>query len=484
MPRIDRRTLLQGLSGLALGTWLDGCGGGGGGGGGASGPLVPQPRPSGSLTAIPLTISPTALGSVVPNFAGLSYEKSSMAVPRFTPDNTDLIGLFRRLGPSLLRLGAGSVDSMHWTPNGAGRTSGQVAPSDIDALAGFLAQTGWTILYGVNLATSTPAAAAAEVAYAVKALGSSLYGVEFGNECDEYPKHHFPPTWSLTDFVALWEQFRAAVLQAAPQVVLTGPGSAVNISGWTIPFGEKVTKAQIALLTQHYYRGDGRSPSSTEAELVSADHKLQQDLKTLAAGAASIGVPFRITETNSFFHGGAPGVSDSYGSSLWVIDHLFTIAAGGASGANLHGGGAGFSYSPIADNGGVVIEAKPEYYGVLLFTLAGQGSLLNTSVAANGLNVTAYTVKAADGTLSIVVVNKEVGRNLQLDIECGQMVNSVRILAMSGPALEATSGVKIQGAAVAANGDFTPGPAYTSQFSGSTVTCYVDALGAILLKVA
>jgi hypothetical protein len=55
---------------------------------------------------------------------------------------------------------------------------------------------------------------------------------------------------------------------------------------------------------------------------------------------------------------------------------------------------------------------------------------------------------------------------------------------MSGPALDATSGVKIQGAAVAIDGTFTPGPAYTAQISGSTVTCYLDALSAILLKAA
>jgi hypothetical protein len=217
---------------------------------------------------------------------------------------------------------------------------------------------------------------------------------------------------------------------------------------------------------------------------VGTDLKLQQDLKILAAGASAIGVPFRITETNSFYNGGAPGVSNSYASSLWVIDHLFSIAMGGASGANLHGGGSGHGYTPIADNSGVVIEARPEYYGVLLFTMAGQGSLIGTSVAAQGLNVTAYTVKSADGSLSIVAVNKEVSRNLQLNIECAQTVNSAGLLVMSGPALNATSGVRIQGAAVATDGGFTPGPTYTAQFSGSNVTCYLDALSAILLKVA
>jgi hypothetical protein len=484
MYTFARRTVIQGLSGLAIGSLLDACGGGNGGAGPPAA-ANPQPQPSGPLTQIPVTISGTAVGSLGADFAGLSYEKNSMALPRFTPDNADLIGLFKRLGPSLLRLGAASVDHTNWAPAGAGRTSGQVAPSDIDALAGFLQKAGWTILYGVNLATSTPAAAAAEVAYAMKALGNSLIGVEFGNECDEYRGHFFAANWKLGNFETLWEQFRTSVLLAAPSVALTGPGSAVDISNWTIPFGLKVTKAQISLLTQHYYRGNGQSPSSTDAELVSVDLKLQQRLKTLAAGASSIGVPFRITETNSFYNSGAPGVSNSYASSLWVIDHLFTIALSGAAGVNLHGGGNGNGYTPIADNKGLVVEARPEYYGVLLFTMAGRGSLIGTAVAASGLNVTAYTVKSADGALSIVVVNKEIGRNLQLNIDCGRMVNTAHLVAMNGPAIDATSGVTIQGAIVAADGTFSPGPAYTpARISGSTVTCYLGGLSAILLNVS
>jgi hypothetical protein len=133
-----------------------------------------------------ITVSSNTAGVICPRFAGLSYDKLSMTLPRFTLENAELIGMFRTLGRSLLRIGGNSVDLMHWTPDGAGQTSGQIAPSDIDALAAFLDATGWTALYSVNLATSTPAAAAAEAAYAAKSLGSSLYGIEFGNEPNQY----------------------------------------------------------------------------------------------------------------------------------------------------------------------------------------------------------------------------------------------------------------------------------------------------------
>lgn len=302
-------------------------------------PAIRSPQPTGALTGVSVTVSSKASGSVPARFAGLSYEKSSMAVPRFQASNTNLIGLFQALGTSLLRIGGNSVDQTQWAPTGAGRTSGEVAPSDIDALAAFLEASGWTVLYGVNFATSTAAAAAAEVAYAAKSLGQSLYAIEIGNECDLYggTGSYFAGDWSLADFERRWESLRSAILAATPDVVLTAPASSSHVTTWTIPFGQHVGGQQIAELTQHDYRGDGASPSSTIAELVSPDATLLSELAELAAGASSIGIPYRIAETNSFYNGGAPGVSDSYASALWVLDHLYSIALSGGAGANLHG---------------------------------------------------------------------------------------------------------------------------------------------------
>jgi hypothetical protein len=463
---------------------LGGCGGSSDGAASNAAPAPnPQPTPSGPQTVAAVSVATTEVGSIGSGFAGLSYEKNSMALPRFESGNNALIGLFRLLGPSLLRIGGNSVDTTQWAASGAGRTSGQVAPSDIDALSGFLQATGWTVLYGVNLATSTPAAAAEEVAYAVESLGSSLYAIEIGNEPDLYGGKYFT-SWSVTDFEQRWGLFRAAILQAVPGVKLTGPAAAGNISTWTVPFGEHVTSREIVLLTQHYYRGNGQSAASTVTELVSPDPHLIADLVTLKSGAAAIGVPFRIAETNSFYNGGANGVSDSYASSLWVIDDLFNVAQGGGVGVNMHGGGDGDGYTPIADSDGAVVEARPEYYGLLLFTLARQGTLLTTSVTAGALDVSAYTVRTLSGGLNIVVVNKDSTQNLQLSVDTGISVNTATLLVMTGPALDATSGVAIQGAAVAPDGSFAPAAAYTADIAGSVVSCYVPALSAVLIQLS
>jgi hypothetical protein len=150
---------------------------------------------------------------------------------------------------------------------------------------------------------------------ALKSETNANYSANRGN--------YYAGNWSLSKFLTLWNQYRSAILQTTPSVAITGPADAGSESTWTIPFGRAVTMSDITLLTQHNYRANGQSPTSTA-------------------------------------------------SSLWIIDYFFDCALGGAVGVNFHGGGNGTGYTPIADSGGVVVQARPEYYGILLFTLAGR----------------------------------------------------------------------------------------------------------------
>jgi hypothetical protein len=65
----------------------------------------------------------------------------------------------------------------------------------------------------------------------------------------------------------------------------------------------------------------------------------------LNASTEQVGILYRIGECNSFSGGGASGVSNSYASSLWVIDFLFDVALGGSTGVNMHRGGDAPSYT-------------------------------------------------------------------------------------------------------------------------------------------
>ncbi len=291
-----------------------------------------------------------------PAFSASPTRSSRWLTPLFTA-NADLLGLFQRLGPGVLRIGGASVDESVWTPNGPGQTAGQIAPSDVDALAAFLRATGWSCIYGVNLGGSatgatTPALAAAEVAYVAQQLGAALVGVELGNECETYGSSFYPGNWSVEIFEALWQQYRSAIVAVTPSAPLCGPAAGSNVDSWTLPFGEYVTSSEINLLTQHYTRGP--ASTATVDDLVSPDTALSTELLMLHYGAQSIDVPFRIDACSSYDDGGAPDVSNTYASALWAIDTIFQTALGGASGLNFQCGGQQPG-TAIADNNGIVL---------------------------------------------------------------------------------------------------------------------------------
>jgi uncharacterized protein (TIGR03437 family) len=458
-----RREVLHRLGALGAGSLLSGAS---------------QPIPSGPITPATVTVTNTVAGVVGPGFAGLSYEKSQMTNPFFSPQNANAIGLFKLIGPSLLRIGGFSADEMTWTPNGAGRTPGQVAPSDIDALSGFLKAAGWQVLYGTNLAQSTPPLTAAEIAYAVKSLGSSLYGIEIGNEPDLYPGKYFPSTWGFPDYYTLWQSFAAAIRAQSPGVPLTGPTVAWEVGSFVAPFAE-AEGTNVSLLTSHYYRGNGNAAFATAEFLVSPDAGIVKQCQAMLAIGQSVAVPYRIAETNSFWNPGAPNVEDSYASALWVIDHLFACASNGSQGINLHGGGQA-NHTPIADSNGVVVEPRPEFYGVIFFTLAGSGTVLETTIDVNSLNATAYAIEAQNGAYSVIVNNKDQTQTLHVTLILPQSAQSAQLIQLTGPALDAATGITIQGATIQPTGAFPLGV----PIALSSPSFYVSPTSAVLVKIA
>jgi hypothetical protein len=269
-------------------------------------PTIPQPIPTAVQIVARATIG-TSTGTIPDYFMGLSYEKGDFVTESlFTAANTSLAGLFNRLGNGVLSLGGNSLDKTLWTPEGSGNNAGQVSPVDVDNLAAFIALTNWKVLYGVNLGTSTPALAAAEVAYVQSKLGDVLIGFGIGNEPEEYSLSYFPSGWDLTAYEALWQQFRSAILSTTPSAIITGPASGGDVTTWTVPFVLGPNGKLVSLLTQHYYRGNGHSVNATTAHLVSKDLTIIADCVALKSAVSVLNIPFRFSETNSYLYGGSP----------------------------------------------------------------------------------------------------------------------------------------------------------------------------------
>jgi uncharacterized protein (TIGR03437 family) len=127
----------------------------------------------------------------------------------------------------------------------------------------------------------------------------------------------------------------------------------------------------------------------------------------------------------------------------------------------------------------VVVEARPEFYGVTLFTLAGQGTLQQTTISAGGLNATAYSIKSVSGALNIIINNNDPTQTLNVTLNVPQ-AGVAQLIQMTGPSLAATTGMTIQGATIAPNGAFSPGPA--TALAG--LSFYVSPLSAALVQLA
>jgi hypothetical protein len=439
-----------------------------------------------------VTVNPgMTMGQIPPRFVGLSYEKSHVTDGFLAGSNAPLVAMLKLLGPSVLRLDGNSVDYGSWQasalPVEGGKTSKTIGTADVDNLRDLLAATGWTVIYGVGLRSTTPDAAAAEAGHVATTLGPLLYGFEPGNEPEFY-------SWTASQLYANWSAEANAIRTAAPGAKLVGPANA-----W-LPGVAEFAAAEASLLSMlsvHHYIG----PPGNMATMLRPTN-LTSFCSTMATSVNSnhIADGWRMDETNSFYGHGSQGVSDAFGSALWALDYIFAHALGGAAGLNFHGGGAGqdgattFYYTPIGELGSVVTEARPLFYGMLMFTLAGTGKVLQTTATtpkvmapdaatAAALDFSAHAVGRQDGTMSVVLVNKDATNTVHANVDVGVTANSASAIYLEAPSLTAPTGVTLAGAAITSAGEWSPGAPIALATSGHVVTIDVPAASAALVHV-
>jgi hypothetical protein len=477
---------------------------GGGAGGGAGTGMVPSSwgtpvsgGPTGTGVTATVTVNPAmTLGNVNAGFAGFSFEKTHVMNGSFTGTNANLIALYKLLGTPVTRLGANDVDVSSWVGMGAApaQPTGQpfthnIATGGVDQLCAFLAATGTKIIYGVNFHSQNVTASAAEAAYVQGKCGSSIYGFEIGNEIDKYG------SWAAQ--TGEWESFATAIV-ATPGAKLIGPASTGGgVDSLTVPFAKSESAKfadKLVLLTQHYYAGSSGSTAAIAATLQTVKGDVVSTATTMAGAVTANKIPdgYRMGEVNTFSGHGQQGVSDTLISAFWAIDFMFVNAEHGSSGVNFHGGETGmdgtkpFYYEPIMEKNGVVVQVQPEYYGMLLFTQAGTGAVVSTTVTSSNANLTAYAIKA-NGFTSVVLNNKNATSGVNATVNLGAPASSASAIYLlgtpAGSLSAAATAVTLAGAAVTAAGDWKRSPPYTQVTSGNTVTVFVPPASAALVRV-
>jgi hypothetical protein len=449
-----------------------------------------------------LTIDPaTSIANVPVDYMGLSYESGQLAYPDFfSPQNLALIELFRTLSPAgVLRLGGNLSEFTVWsetepaTPPEAGGLVGpdpghreprtfSITPRSIRNLQGFLGATGWRCIYGLNLGGGTVEQALAEGGFVAKTLGGQLLCVQFGNEPDLF-RHHDQENrpWTYDEYIAKWNSFRAAFHEKLPQVAVAGPDTASN-EKWVKQFTEDVPK-EIVLVTSHYYPlGPPTDPTMTIEMLLHPVARFETSCRQTIESAKAASLPFRMTEGNSCYNAGKPGVSDAFASALWAGDFCLQMASLGCVGVNLHGGANGY-YSPIVGSIESGFTARPEYYGLMLAQQFAGRPLHGTTLDAHGANVTAYAAAAEGATVLVAVFNKDSGDLEMMIAEPPAGFKRATVECLEAPAIDAKDGVTLNGHAVTSAEQFQARLGEPLKLDSGKLSVRIPAYSAVLLRL-
>src|SRR3984957_9531015 len=450
-----------------------------------------------SKVRIALSIPNQATGFRIPiDFVGLSYEVQQLADPTFfSAQNGGLIREFKAISSTgVLRLGGNTSEFAYWKPTPdsrepehpqvrevTGEPKAQYYAVTVEAvtnLAEFLQATGWTCLYGIGMGTNTPARAAEEAAFVAGMLGNRLQYFQVGNEADLFDRHlRDPKSWSAKMYLEEWLPLARAIAARVPAAKFGMPDVASKIS-WLTEIADQwpsiQTPPHVTTLSHHYYfGGPATNPDVNIPNLLKpATVQKVQNTANIATNAASrIGAHVRMTEGNTCYRGGKPGVSDVFAAALWSADYSLLLASNGYSGVNLHGGtgksvanSVGGSlpgdellqangetpeqiaahphpfYTPIATFGSDYL-LEPVAYGLKFAGLFSGGTLLktefSTKLQAAGVNATAYAAKLPGGQTSVIILNKDAAADVEVEIDFGRDAGgAVQSEALHAPGLE------------------------------------------------
>jgi hypothetical protein len=438
-----------------------------------------------SNVRVALSIPREATGPHMPiDFVGLSYEVQQLADPTFfSAQNSGLIREFKALSSTgVLRLGGNTSEFAYWKPKPdspepehpqvrevVGEPKAQyyaVTPEAVRNLAEFLQNTRWNCIYGIGMGTNTPARAPGEAVFVAETLGDHLQYFQIGNEADLFDRHlRDPKTWSAKTYLQEWLALSRAIAAGVPAARFGMPDVAGAVS-WLTEIADQWPSIQapprVTTLTHHYYfGGPATNPEVNIPNLLkpATMQKVQNTANVASAAASKMGARVRMTEGNTCYRGGKPGVSDVFAAALWSADYSLLLASNDYSGVNLHGGTGKSVANSVGGSlpGDALLEAKgetpeqiaahphpfytpigtfgsdyvlePVAYG-LKFAGSFSGATLlktdfSTKLQATGVNATAYAAKLPSGQASVLILNKDAAADLEVELDFGRDASGV-----------------------------------------------------------
>ncbi len=413
-----------------------------------------------AMAAEPATVSVNVSkpGAAISSDAiGLSYETRLMlpdaqGVHYFRPGNKPLVTIFKTLGVKSLRIGGNSVDAP---------TIPVPQEQDVKSFFDFARAAGVKVIYSVRLQESAnsgalPPSTAASNAQSAAKIAKLIYD-DYADVLNCFAIGNEP--YYFRDYAVYrvkWKAIHDAMVAVDPDAKFCGPDQNPSPD-----LDKKMVRdfanasGRLKMITQHSYpfgcsyknpqaRGDitrlipfDAAQSREKMLSPNAYHTYETIYQGIASAIAGTSVPYRLTETNSFWFSGLKGASDSYASALWAVDYLYWWAEHGARGMNFHTGdrtGGDLSmdcrYAAFVTSGHGY-EARPLAYGMKLFDLGGHGKLLPVAVSSEA-NLVSYASLEND-TVAVTIINKNHGpgseeQTVQIKLDAPLAISKAQVI--------------------------------------------------------
>jgi hypothetical protein len=480
---------------------------------------VPSPTPAATTVppATATTVAPaTAAGAptsrpLPSGFLGLSmqykaFEQYAGTNPKaITPA---FLNLIRQIAPDqspVLRFGGDSTDWTWWPVPGMKQPGGvtyTLTPKWLQIARAMDSVLNARLILGVNLEAGSVRVAKAEANALVNGIGKpNIVGLEIGNEPELYSAFNWYRTaggvgvkgrdgasWTEAAFFKQFNQFAAAMPAGIP---VAGPAS--GSATYLAQLGAFLKgQPRVKLSTFHAYPLKHCTPGKvlTMSELLSSASTsgFAQAQAQYVNTSHRYGKLARLDEINGITCGGYGGVSNAFGSALWVLDTLFELDKVGVDGVNIQTvpGGVQEIFGPVAGDGGSMV-VNPEFYGLMMFAQAAPaGSRLLTIPATLPSGVHLWATRATDGTVHVVLINDNFAKPAAIKVPLSSPAGPGTLEALRAPHVGATSGVTLGGRSFGTSTTTGLLPAYQLQqvtASGGSYTVRVPPATAIMLTV-
>jgi hypothetical protein len=464
--RAPRALVALAAIGLVLGLTLAGCG---------SARLKQTGTRHAGTSQTRTATAPPATAAVTPNtrplpsgFLGLSmqykaFEQYVGTNPKAV--NPAFLNLIREIAPDqspVLRFGGDSTDWTWWPVPGMKKPGGvtyTLTPRWLQIARAMNTALHSRLILGVNLEAGSVKLAKTEANALVNGIGKqNVAGLEIGNEPELYSAFNWydrngvgvkgrSKSWTEAAFSKQFNQF-ASVMPAGVPVAGPASGSATYLAQLG-PFLKG--QPRVKLSTFHAYplkhctpgkvltTSQLLSPASTsgfakaQAKYVNVSHRY--------------GKLARLDEMNGITCGGYGGVSNAFGSALWVLDTLFELDHVGVDGVNIQTvpGSVQEIFGPAGGDGGSMV-VNPEFYGLMMFAQAAPaGSKLITIPASLPSGVNLWATRATGGTVHAVLINDNFAKPATVKVPLSSPAGPGTLEALRAPHIGATSGVTLGG---------------------------------------